>query len=221
MRPTRTAAVVAAVLLLAATAVDGYGIGNKKVDANGRLLELRFLHNPKTGTSFIISLRNYLDVCKTKDKICSGEHGGNNPTYRFPDHTPIYVESCYGYLEACSKTRYHMRWRQSPRWNYVTLLRRPEAQAVSGYFYTNAILLANNNSAMSVEEYVKNYHNVHMKVGCEEGWRVLPRCLDASSCFVRVVGGHGGRERDVVVPVQARTFVAAAVAHLYFAGVQG
>jgi hypothetical protein len=155
------------VLLLAvysAPVVHGYGIGSRKVDAKGRLIELRYLHIPKTGTSFIISLRNYLDVCKVKDKSCSGEHGGSDPTYRFPDGTPIYVESCYGYLEACSKTRYHMRWRQSPRWNYVTLLRNPLEQAVSGYFYTNSILREHNATPMSVQEYVKHYHNVHVKV---------------------------------------------------------
>ena len=156
-------------LLLSAVVVAAvaYGIENRVVNAYGRLPSLRFLHVPKTGTSFIISLRNYLDACEVKDKTCSGDHGGSDLTVRFANDTPFYIEACDGQLEACSKSAYHMHWRYTFQGNYVTLLREPGEQAVSGFVYTNALLQAANKTQMAAEEYVRRHHNLHVKVGGE------------------------------------------------------
>ncbi len=161
-----------ALLVLATTAplAKAYGIAGRELDADGKLPALRFLHIPKTGTSFILSLRNYLTVCEVKDKICSGEHGGSDPRLRFPDGTPEYVENCYGRLEACSKTKYHMRFRSSPHWNYVTLLRRPLAQVVSGLLYTNGRLRAKGEPEVSAEDFVAEYGNLQVKVGVPQAY---------------------------------------------------
>ena len=174
---------VALALLLvtaaAVVAVTGYGIGNRTVNAYGRLPSLRFLYVPKTGTSFIISesLRNYLDACEVKDKTCSGDHGGSDRTVRLDDKTPTYVETCNRRLEACSKSAYHMHWRDGQWWNYVTLLRDPEVQAVSGFEYTNTLLRARNNTQLSVQEYARRYHNLHVKV--RQGRRTMVVCKAA------------------------------------------
>ena len=158
--------VLAALLLVAAAVAPthSYGIGNRVVDADGRLPTLRFLHIPKTGTSFIMSMRNYLSACWVKDKVCSGDHGGTDRKYRFPEHTKIYIESCNDALEACSKVRYHSQFHVSHPWNYVTLLREPTAHAVSGYFYTNGVRRSKNQTQVSVQEYVSALGNLHVKV---------------------------------------------------------
>jgi hypothetical protein len=57
------AGLVLALMVLASTTpqhAEAYGVGNRTLDKNGRLTHLRFLHIPKTGTSFIMVLRNYL-----------------------------------------------------------------------------------------------------------------------------------------------------------------
>jgi hypothetical protein len=51
---------VLVVMVVGLPTVAGYGMGARPLDRNGRLFSLRFLHIPKTGTSFIIVLRNYL-----------------------------------------------------------------------------------------------------------------------------------------------------------------
>jgi hypothetical protein len=83
------AAIGAVACVLAAAGVvapaSGYGIGDRAVDGFGRVSSLRFLHIPKTGTSFIIVLRNYLTACRVKDMTCAGKRGGTNPDYLFPD----------------------------------------------------------------------------------------------------------------------------------------
>ncbi len=57
------AGLVLALMVLASTTpqhAEAYGVGNRTLDKSGRLTHLRFLHIPKTGTSFIMVLRNYL-----------------------------------------------------------------------------------------------------------------------------------------------------------------
>jgi hypothetical protein len=44
--------------------------------AKEKLKSLHYLHIPKTGTSFIVALRNYLDSCIEKDYSCNDVWGG-------------------------------------------------------------------------------------------------------------------------------------------------
>lgn len=140
-----------------------YGIGSRSVDGFGRLTSLRFLHIPKTGTSFIIMLRNYLTACRDKDLTCAGKRGGTNPAYLFPDDVTKAVESCQGHLIACD-FRYHASFDPSPKWNYATLLREPVQHATSGFFYTNMLRRANNQTEFSVQQYTARYRNLQTKM---------------------------------------------------------
>jgi hypothetical protein len=77
---------------------------------------VRFVHIPKTGTSFIITLRNHLVACKTKDYSCTGILGGGFYGFNNPAGTgdsPFFGgmedddEHCGGVLQACQGDIYH------------------------------------------------------------------------------------------------------------------
>ena len=83
---------------------------------NSTLSSVRLVHIPKTGTSFIITLRNHLVACKTKDYSCLGLLGGgfygvNNPNGR--RDSPVFAsvedddQHCGGALQACQGDIYH------------------------------------------------------------------------------------------------------------------
>jgi hypothetical protein len=83
---------------------------------NSTLSRVRFVHIPKTGTSFIITLRNHLVACKTKDYSCKGILGGgfykiNNPggtgDSPFFDDVEDSDEHCGEALQACQGDIYH------------------------------------------------------------------------------------------------------------------
>lgn len=166
--PRGWAAALLSIALLAAAylpAAGAYGMAGREVDEFGRLKGLRFLHIPKTGTSFIIVLRNYLTACKIKDKTCSGQHGGSDPKYLFAEGTPMYVESCNGALrQACNKKRYHDYYHTTGPSNYVTLLRQPIEHAISGLSYTNKLRASSGQEPMSVTDYVALISNIHVKM---------------------------------------------------------
>jgi hypothetical protein len=145
---------------------DGYGMGNRSVDDSGRLTTLRFLHVPKTGTSFIIALRNYLSACQTKDKSCARRLAGNRSGFRFPGGTTYEEISCGFALDACSVRAFHRPFRVSEAQssNYVTLLRQPLEQAISSYFYVNGERELHGKQHFTVSEFVTVYDNVHVKV---------------------------------------------------------
>jgi hypothetical protein len=167
-----TAAVLTLLLLLfhshcCHTAL-GYGMANRTVDEYGRLQSLWFLHIPKTGTSFIIAMRNYLTACETKDKICSGQHGGSEKSFRFPMGTTFSEMSCDYHLEACDPTKYHRPYRAPrPDWqpNYITLLRHPVEQARSGFFYTNDERKRVGLPPLTLTQFMVQFGNIHVKVG--------------------------------------------------------
>jgi hypothetical protein len=88
------------------------------------------------------------------------------------------VESCQGHLIACD-FRYHASFDPSPKWNYATLLREPVQHATSGFFYTNMLRRANNQTEFSVQQYTG-------------GWPAAASCLlphtpRASQRFARVM----------------------------------
>ena len=74
------------VLVLCASACYGSPLDGKPLDEHGRLTRLRLMHIPKTGTSFVITLRNYLTSCAVKDVTCPGYSGGNNKDLRLYDN---------------------------------------------------------------------------------------------------------------------------------------
>ena len=83
---------------------------------NSTLSSVRFVHIPKTGTSFIITLRNHLVACKTKDYSCKGILGGGFYEINNPNGTgdsPFFAsvedddEHCKGVLQACQVKMYH------------------------------------------------------------------------------------------------------------------
>ena len=74
------------------------------------------MHIPKTGTSFIITLRNHLAACKTKDYSCLGVLGGGFWKINNPNRTgdsPFFAsvedddQHCGGALQACQGDTYH------------------------------------------------------------------------------------------------------------------
>ncbi|GBF93713.1 hypothetical protein Rsub_06816 [Raphidocelis subcapitata] len=108
----------------------------------------RFLHIPKTGTSFIITLRNQLEACRHKDISCLGIRGGGRPVIvngsiinstantLFARGPPGFDEACGGRLLACQQEIYHVAYERGwqaryPSFAYVTLIREPVAHAVS------------------------------------------------------------------------------------------
>ncbi|GBF91345.1 hypothetical protein Rsub_03665 [Raphidocelis subcapitata] len=109
---------------------------------------LRFLHIPKTGTSFIITLRNQLDACKHKDISCMGaaggglwhfEHSKKEKVYSsmfFEKGPPGFDPLCGGNLVACKWGTYHKFYERdfqanNPSFAYVTLIREPVSQTIS------------------------------------------------------------------------------------------
>ncbi|GBF91346.1 hypothetical protein Rsub_03666 [Raphidocelis subcapitata] len=106
----------------------------------------RFLHIPKTGTSFIITLRNQLDACKHKDMSCTGAAGGGVGRYEhgqivyssmFFEKAPAgYDPYCGGNLVACQSQTYHKFYDKqfqanNPSFAYVTLIREPVSHTIS------------------------------------------------------------------------------------------
>lgn len=111
-----------------------------------KLTHFRYLHVPKTGTSFIIALRNYLDACPVKHFTCPGQGGG---AMKVNGHAKPFVfqgvreddmartQKCNGSLRVCGE--HHDPWVKA--WesegpggepaNVVTLLRRPIDRLVS------------------------------------------------------------------------------------------
>ena len=83
---------------------------------NSALSRVRFIHIPKTGTSFIITLRSHLVACKTKDYSCTGILGGGFYKMNNPNGTgdsPFFAsvedddQHCGGALQACQADIYH------------------------------------------------------------------------------------------------------------------
>ncbi|GBF98943.1 hypothetical protein Rsub_11735, partial [Raphidocelis subcapitata] len=106
----------------------------------------RFLHIPKTGTSFIITLRNQLDACKHKDISCMGGAGGGVGHYEhgkkvyssmfFENAPPGFDPVCGGNLVACQYPTYHKFYDRdfqgnNPSFAYVTLIREPVSHVIS------------------------------------------------------------------------------------------
>ena len=105
-----------------------------EVDVFGRLKNLRFLHVPKTGSSFITSMRNYLTYCPVKNFTCTGWVGGSD-TAAVGALTSA-EHHCHGYLFACGSHTTHLPWVtgvDGVRWNVVTMLREPTDLFKSGY----------------------------------------------------------------------------------------
>ena len=76
-------AIAALALVLLVCSCDGSPLTGRELDEHGRLKSLRFMHIPKTGTSFIIMLRNYLTSCTAKDMTCPGLMGGFDTKFQF------------------------------------------------------------------------------------------------------------------------------------------
>ncbi|GBF98963.1 hypothetical protein Rsub_12609 [Raphidocelis subcapitata] len=107
----------------------------------------RFLHIPKTGTSFIITLRNQLEACRHKDISCLGMPGGGHRVFRnglktsdahvfFSRPPPGFDSGCGGRLLACQHEIYHVPYEQgwqarNPSFAYATFIREPVAQTIS------------------------------------------------------------------------------------------
>ena len=107
---------------------------------------LIFLHVPKTGTSFVRSLRLVLTTCLLKDFDCSvgkdyqnkmrKAHGVYNWTY-LPAEVPVGEDDCRGHLWACqgddaqnrleytAHSPFKTIWEKEPGAQVVTLLREP------------------------------------------------------------------------------------------------
>lgn len=113
----------------------------------------RFLHIPKTGTSFIIVLRNYLDACPVKHFSCPGVPGGggdfiNNDSgkrekslfsFNVTQEEMTASRDCGGKLVACgapapNPRHSHLPWRNKEKEvNVVTMLRDPLSRLISHY----------------------------------------------------------------------------------------
>ena len=116
-----------------------------------KLGSFRYLHIPKTGTSFIIVLRNYLDSCPVKHFACPGVQGGGGEiidkasgkpkmklfNFGVKDGDMVATQDCGGKLMACGKPPpnpigYHASWRNNvTEVNVVTMLREPLARLFS------------------------------------------------------------------------------------------
>jgi hypothetical protein len=110
---------------------------------------LHFIHIPKCGTSFLTTLRNYLDACTTKRYTCPGGMGGfrvdtlpNGTTVEVPAFDGNYtVEegNCNGALSSCSSYVFHGSWGywkgKFPDGGVTTMLRTPLTRLVSHYFF--------------------------------------------------------------------------------------
>ena len=179
----------------------GYGIAGRPVDEHGRLPSLRFMHIPKTGTSFILLLRNYLTACQLKDWTCPGDLGGFDADVRPPKNVSSATLSCNGRLIACDGRTYHAGLRPRVGFNWVTLLRHPLDRTMSGYFYVLAKQLRANETRTNVDAYMNHVTNIQVccggvvwepAVGWKEGdgWRFWRLWLDVPSTSVcRGVGG--------------------------------
>lgn len=109
---------------------------------------LHFIHIPKCGTSFIITMRNYLDACTTKGYSCPGISGGfkivtdpDGSRREVPVFKQNYTElegSCNGALPACEKGKFHASWNywgKKPADNVVTMLRTPLTRLISHWHF--------------------------------------------------------------------------------------
>ena len=64
----------------------------------------RYLHIPKTGTSILIAMRNYLSSCSVKDYACPGTQGGMGNPLLTEKQESLLTHSevqCNGDLLAC------------------------------------------------------------------------------------------------------------------------
>lgn len=102
----------------------------------------QFIHIPKCGTSFILTLRNALAAC-TDEKDCVCSHGSNHsmklPTYSCQSYTD---DTCGGALIACQRWKFantrtwHMPLGANPRprihqYSVVTMVREPVSLVIS------------------------------------------------------------------------------------------
>jgi len=117
----------------------------QRLNRTTKLESFRYLHVPKTGTSFITVLRNYLDACPVKHFACPGiQGGGGSVINKTSDNlqTQFYdfgvkekdmfaTQDCGGKLMACGHSPtnpvgYHETWRNNvAEVNVVTMLREP------------------------------------------------------------------------------------------------
>lgn len=133
----------------------------------------RFLHIPKTGTSFIICLRNAISECHVKDFTCPGLYGGGcvsnkncgldptetmalaKATEAFISETPVDNSelTCNQHLLACNASTYHAPFDreyllgQGPNDAYVTMVREPVELMISlAKWWRPEIILAPDNA---------------------------------------------------------------------------
>lgn len=125
--------------LLSIISLSLYFFGTAQAPKN--LTSFQYIHIPKCGTSFIITLRQYLDSCKVKNFTCTGVLGGGKSKFAtknkkdelfFNSKITSVEETCGDELIACEWKLYHakMRW-EFKKSNLVTMIREPRERLFS------------------------------------------------------------------------------------------
>lgn len=108
------------------------------------LTSLFYIHSPKTGTSLLTAIRNFIPSCPVKDFTCLSEQGGGFPARMAADgnaHYPVEnntnfrglplesiesIVNCSGAMVNCQENFYHCPyWRCMNKTNKVTMFRDP------------------------------------------------------------------------------------------------
>eukprot|EP01084_Bolivina_argentea_P174184 301715_1 len=118
---------------------------NHLLQQSHKLTALHFIHVGKTGSSLILTLRNYLDSCKVKNLTCNGVMGGGfwrqsnatTPNYRTHQKLSHRESHCSHSLIACggktSGYKYHHRYNymKHKNLNNIIMIREPIDRAIS------------------------------------------------------------------------------------------
>ena len=177
--------------LLTVLALGSLAIQHSRIsrtsDNRTKLDSFRYLHIPKTGTSFIIVLRNYLDACPVKGFSCPGVQGGGGEfvvnrasgkkkmqkfDFGVSEEQMRETIHCGGKLLACgapapNPRHSHLPWSKNEEPNVVTMLRDPMARLVSHFAWYRAIRDSNEEKLAAFEELVETCQtNMTVSNGC-------------------------------------------------------
>lgn len=169
-------------------------------DLKPKLESFRYLHIPKTGTSFIIVLRNYLDSCPVKHFSCPSVQGGGGDflvsqgrkkrrTFAFNATEAEMARSvdCGGSLIACGvpkKRHSHVPWgwKGQREQNVVTMLRDPLVRLVSQFAWERSKL-------DTLDERIADFNA--MMLGCLDLGDEKARLRDPKCIQYATRGGYG------------------------------
>eukprot|EP01084_Bolivina_argentea_P174183 301714_1 len=118
---------------------------NHLLPQSHKLTSLHFIHVGKTGSSLILTLRNYLDSCKVKNVTCNGVMGGGfwrksiATTRNYQTHQKLSEQEshCNHSLIACGgkssgyKYHHHYNYMKHKNLDNIIMIREPIDRAIS------------------------------------------------------------------------------------------